>query len=169
MLLNKLPPRLDFVAHEDAEQVVGGGGVVHGDLQQGAVGGVEGGVAEFFGVHFAEAFEAGDLQALLAGGAYGGQQAAEVVEPGLVVAAGPRFTVDGTSYYYVPIVNPYGYGSEYQTTFGAFSETADFLYVYNAWTDDVTVIDTASVAQSSPSHTSSLPVQGESTPLSHTE
>ena len=43
------------------------------DLQQRAVGGVERRVAELFGVHFAEAFEAGDLQALFAGGADGGQ------------------------------------------------------------------------------------------------
>jgi DNA-binding beta-propeller fold protein YncE len=37
-----------------------------------------------------------------------------------------------------------GYGSEYQRTFGTFSETADSLYVYNASTDDVNVIDTRS-------------------------
>jgi DNA-binding beta-propeller fold protein YncE len=69
---------------------------------------------------------------------------AQVAMTGLVVATGPSYTVNGTSYYNVPIVNPVGYGSENQTTFGNFSETADFLYVYNAWTDDVTVIDTVS-------------------------
>ena len=52
--------------------------------------------------------------------------------------------MNGTSYYNVPIVNPVGFGAEKQWTFGNFSETADFLYVYNSWTDDVTVIDTAS-------------------------
>ena len=55
--------------------------------QQRAVGGVEGGFAELFGVHFAEAFEAGDLQALFAGGADGGGEAAEVFEAGFVFAA----------------------------------------------------------------------------------
>jgi DNA-binding beta-propeller fold protein YncE len=69
---------------------------------------------------------------------------AQVVATGLVVATGPSYTVNGTSYYNVPIVNPLGFGSENQTTFGNFSETADFLYVYNSWTDDVTVIDTVS-------------------------
>jgi len=69
---------------------------------------------------------------------------AQLVVAGLVVASGPSFTVDETAYYYVPIVNPMGYGSEYQRTFGTFSETADSLYVYNASTDDVNVIDTRS-------------------------
>ena len=55
-----------------------------------AVGGVERGFAEFFGVHFAEAFEAGDLQAFFAGGADGGGQAAEVFEAGFVFAAAER-------------------------------------------------------------------------------
>ena len=58
--------------------------------QERAVGGVEGGVAELFGVHFAQAFEAGDLQALFAGGADGGEQAAEVFEAGVVLAAAER-------------------------------------------------------------------------------
>ena len=60
------------------------------DLQQRAVGGVERGVAELFGVHFAEAFEAGDLQALFAGRADGGEQAAEVFQAGFVFAAAER-------------------------------------------------------------------------------
>jgi len=67
---------------------------------------------------------------------------AQVVATGLVVATGPSYTVNGTSYYNVPIVNPVGFGAEKQWTFGNFSETADYLYVYNSWTDDVTVIDT---------------------------
>ena len=41
------------------------------DLQQRAVGRVERRFAELLGVHFAQAFEAGDLQALFAGGADG--------------------------------------------------------------------------------------------------
>lgn len=69
---------------------------------------------------------------------------AQLLVTGLVVASGPSFTVDGTAYYSVPIVNPLGYGADYQRTFATFSETARFLFVYNAATDDVTVIDTAS-------------------------
>jgi DNA-binding beta-propeller fold protein YncE len=69
---------------------------------------------------------------------------AQVAMAGLVVATGPSYTMNGTSYYNVPVVNPVGFGAENQTTFGNFSETADFLYVYNSWTDDVTVIDTGS-------------------------
>ncbi len=53
VLLNKLPPGFDFVAHEDSEEVVGGGRVFHGDLKEGAVLGVESGLAELFRVHFA--------------------------------------------------------------------------------------------------------------------
>ena len=68
---------------------------------------------------------------------------AQLAMTGLVVATGPSYTVNGTSYYNVPIVNPVGFGAEKQWTFGNFSETADYLYVYNSWTDDVTVIDTA--------------------------
>jgi len=69
---------------------------------------------------------------------------AQLLVTGLVVASGPSFTVDGTAHYNVPIVNPLGYGDDYQRTFATFSETARFLFVYNAATDDVTVIDTAS-------------------------
>ena len=77
MLLDKLSPGFDVVAHEDAEEFVGAAGVFHFYLQQRAVGGIEGGFAEFFGVHFTQAFEAGDLQTFLARGADGGRQAAE--------------------------------------------------------------------------------------------
>ena len=90
MLLDELAAGFDLVAHEDAEEVVGAADVFHADLQQRAVGGVEGGFAELFGVHFAEAFEAGDLQALFAGGADGGGQAAEVFQAGFVFAAAER-------------------------------------------------------------------------------
>ena len=45
VLLNELAAGFDLVAHEDAEEVVGGAGVVHADLEEGAVGGVEGGFA----------------------------------------------------------------------------------------------------------------------------
>ena len=62
-------------------------GVFHGDLQQRAVGRVERGDAEFLGVHFAQALEPGDLQALFARRANGRQQAAEIVQAGRRVAA----------------------------------------------------------------------------------
>ena len=52
VLFDEIVAGFCFVAHEDAEEVVGCGGVGHGHLEQRAVGGVEGGVAEFFGVHF---------------------------------------------------------------------------------------------------------------------
>ena len=87
VLLDEFAAGFDLVAHQDAEEIVGAADVVHADLQQRAVGGVERGVAEFFGVHFAEAFEAGDLQAFFAGGADGGGEAAEVFEAGFVFAA----------------------------------------------------------------------------------
>ena len=45
------------------------------------------GFAEFLGVHFTEAFEAGHLQTLFAGGADRGQQAAEILERDLALAA----------------------------------------------------------------------------------
>jgi hypothetical protein len=38
VFFDKLATLLDFVAHEDAEDVVGGAGVFHGDLNQRAVG-----------------------------------------------------------------------------------------------------------------------------------
>ena len=82
MLLDELPPRLDLVAHEDAEEVVGGAGVVHRDLQERAVGGHQGRVAQLLGVHLAEALETRDLHAPLAAAADRGQQAAEVVQAG---------------------------------------------------------------------------------------
>ena len=80
MLLDELAAGLDLVAHEDAEEVVGGAGVVHGDLQERAVGRHHGRVAQLLGVHFPQTFETRDLHALLAAAADGGQQAAEVVQ-----------------------------------------------------------------------------------------
>ena len=49
--------------------------------------GIERGVAQLFGVHFAQAFEAGDRQAAFAGRADGRQQAAQVLDADLVFAA----------------------------------------------------------------------------------
>ena len=87
MFFDELATGLNFVAHEDAEEVVGGAGVFHTDLHQRAVGGIERRLAQFLGVHFAEALEAGDLQALLAGSADGRQQAAEIFQAGYQLAA----------------------------------------------------------------------------------
>jgi hypothetical protein len=69
---------------------------------------------------------------------------AQALAVGLVVASGPSHTVNGTSYYNVPIVNPFGLGAEFQKTFASFSEDATVLYVYNANTLDLTMIDTGS-------------------------
>ena len=90
VLLDEFAAGFDLVAHEDAEEVVGCADVFHADLQERAVGGVERGFAKLLGVHFAEAFEPGDLQAFFAGGADGGGQAAEVFEAGFVFAAAER-------------------------------------------------------------------------------
>src|SRR4051812_3317417 len=62
VLLDEFAAGLDLVAHQDPEEIVGAADVFHADLQESAVGGVERGFAELFGVHFAEAFEARDLQ-----------------------------------------------------------------------------------------------------------
>ena len=78
MFFDEVAAGFDFVAHEDAEDVVGVGDVVHFDFDEGAVGGIERGFAELFGVHFAEAFEAGDVKALLTHLANGRGEAAEV-------------------------------------------------------------------------------------------
>jgi hypothetical protein len=43
VLLDEFAAGFYLVAHEDSEQVVGAAGVLHADLQQGAVGRVEGG------------------------------------------------------------------------------------------------------------------------------
>src|SRR5437762_13043743 len=66
VLFDEVAAGFDFVAHEDAEHVVGGAGVLHLNLDQRSVGGVERGFAKLLGVHFAQAFEAGHVQPLLA-------------------------------------------------------------------------------------------------------
>src|SRR5579875_3080113 len=52
---------LDVVAHEDAAGLVGQGGLLHVDPQQGAGVGVHGGRAELGPVHFAQALEPVEL------------------------------------------------------------------------------------------------------------
>ena len=87
MGLDEFPPRFDVVAHEHAEEFVSAAGVFHFYFQERAVGGVEGRFAELFGVHFAQAFETGDLQTFFAGGSNGGRQAPQVLQARLAVAA----------------------------------------------------------------------------------
>ena len=87
MLLDELAAGLDVVPHEDAEEVVGGARVVHADAEQRAVGRVERRLAELFGVHLAQALEAGDREALLARRADGGGQLAQTLQADLVLAA----------------------------------------------------------------------------------
>ncbi len=94
VFFDELAAGFDLVAHEDAEELVGGGDVVHRDLAERAVVGVERGVAELFGVHLAEAFEASDGEPAFAGGADGGQQPAEVLDAGGLLAAVERVARD---------------------------------------------------------------------------
>ncbi len=56
----------DGIAHENAEDFIGGGGVFHTDLEERAFFGVHAGIPKFFGVHFAETFEAGDNESFFA-------------------------------------------------------------------------------------------------------
>ena len=63
-----LPPRLDVVAHQRGEGLVGLDGVVDAHLEQRALLGVHGGVGQLVGVHLAEALVALDGEALLAEG-----------------------------------------------------------------------------------------------------
>ena len=87
MLLDEVAAGLDFVAHEDAEHVVGGAGVLHGHFDKGAVGRVERGFAQLFGVHFAQAFEPRDGQSLLPHLADRVRQTAQIFQPDVVLAA----------------------------------------------------------------------------------
>ena len=49
------------VAHKDSEHFVGGCGILHRDLEQGAHGRIHGRVPQFLGIHFAEPLETSDL------------------------------------------------------------------------------------------------------------
>src|SRR5215218_10316538 len=55
VLLDEVAAALDVFAHQGREDLVGGGRVVHGDLQQGAGLGVHRGLPELLVVHLAEA------------------------------------------------------------------------------------------------------------------
>src|SRR4051812_45246442 len=59
--LDELLPELDVLAHEDGADLVGQGGLLDGDLEQGALVRVHGGVAQLGVVHLAQALEAGEL------------------------------------------------------------------------------------------------------------
>src|SRR5437868_3986521 len=87
MLLDEVAAGFDFVPHEDAEHVVGSAGVLHLHADKRAVGWVERRLAELFGVHLAEAFEARDVQPFLTHLANRGRQAAEIFERDLRLAA----------------------------------------------------------------------------------
>ena len=63
---DELAAAFDVFAHEGGEHGFGVAGAFEGDAEEGAAGGVHGGDPEFFGVHFAEAFEAADFDALAA-------------------------------------------------------------------------------------------------------
>ncbi len=54
VLGDEVTPRLHLVAHERGEHLVGDGGVVHRDLQQGALVGVHGGLPQLLRVHLAQ-------------------------------------------------------------------------------------------------------------------
>src|ERR1700742_687567 len=58
VLLDELAARLDLVAHELREELVGAGRVVQGDLGERRRGRVHRGLRELVGVHLAEALEA---------------------------------------------------------------------------------------------------------------
>src|ERR1700690_2768595 len=64
VLFDELAARFDLVAHEHGEDFVDRLRVFHGDELQGAAHGVHGGLPELVGVHFAEALEALQLDAL---------------------------------------------------------------------------------------------------------
>ncbi len=65
VVLDELPARLDHVAHQDGEHLVGFDRVVvvQVDLEQFALLRIHRGVEQLLGVHFAQAFEALDLHA----------------------------------------------------------------------------------------------------------
>src|SRR5258706_15475293 len=65
VLLDELAPRLDFIAHQRLEDLVGLERVLHLDLEEGALGGIHGGAPELVLVHLAQALVALDVHAAL--------------------------------------------------------------------------------------------------------
>ena len=61
VLLNKLPSRLDLLAHQDAERLVRTLGILDFDLHDDAVVGVHRGLPQLVGVHLAQTLEPGDI------------------------------------------------------------------------------------------------------------
>src|SRR3954467_2008 len=68
IVLDELAARLDDIAHQAGENLVGDVGLSDFDPKQRAVGGVERGLPQLLGVHFAKTFVALDRQALAPGG-----------------------------------------------------------------------------------------------------
>ena len=130
MLLDEFAAGFDLVAHQHAEEIVGAADVFHADLQQRAVGGVERGFAEFFRVHFTEAFKPRDLQAFFAGVANGSRQAAEVFEAGFVFATAERVAA---SFFAGAFLGNEGFDSEAE--FGEVGEAV--LIVRTSWSSTI--------------------------------
>ena len=76
IVLDELAARLDDVAHQPREDLVGDVGLRDFDPQQRAVGRVERGFPQLLGVHFAKALVALDDEALAAGGEHRVEQLA---------------------------------------------------------------------------------------------
>ena len=74
-MLDELSSGFHAGAHQDAEDVVGLGGLVDEDLLEDPSRGVHGGLPELLGVHFAEPLEPLDVHTLLSEAAEGGQDA----------------------------------------------------------------------------------------------
>ena len=90
--LDELPPRLDLVAHQDREDLVGLDDVVHPHLQQHPLVRVHRRLPELIGVHLAETLVPLDVDVLL-------RRREDVVEQAVrdesVTADGPSPTVNG--------------------------------------------------------------------------
>ena len=63
VVLDELPARLDLVAHEQGEHLLGLDRVGQSDRAAASLLGVHGGLEELLGIHFAQALEPLDLQA----------------------------------------------------------------------------------------------------------
>src|SRR5207302_3004882 len=83
VVLDEHPSRLDLIAHEDREELLGADGVFDRHLQQAPRLGVHGRIPELLGVHFTEALVALDGEALFG-------HAVDLVEEGVDVREGHR-------------------------------------------------------------------------------
>jgi hypothetical protein len=87
VFLDEFPAWFDGIPHEHSEDFIGGGGIFHPDLQERAFFRVHAGIPEFFGVHFAETFEAGDDEPFFAEFAEFFKEIAEAGERHSIVVA----------------------------------------------------------------------------------